>query len=317
MKNTNNIIKIHDTHVHLDLYKEHLRENVLNPQRSDVVKNTLNIENNYVRIGPEIMKELRFFEDRGKYYSIDKVIIPAISYESNFIMRDLFPQDLFPEVFWASGIHPKTLNSESNWNKDKKRSFENWLSTDNRMVAIKTGLDFCKIKMDKNQKLNQVESLKICIDYANEYGKSLVLHVRDAAYEIIEILKKYPVETQVEIHCFTYGWEMMQLFMNSCCNIPIFFGIGPAFTKQEDWAVDLRNAIRKMDISTLFLETDAPAMSKGGLEEIPPLKCYPDCKKNTSKSLPRIVQKIAEIKGISEETVINSANQNADSFFGW
>ena len=96
----------------------------------------------------ELLKNV--IED-SKNAGIKKFVVPAISYESNFYIRDLFYKEEFTgKIYQAVGLHPKCAINEP-WNKNKKTEFERLLENKN-VVAIKTGLDFAKTKLLDEQK---------------------------------------------------------------------------------------------------------------------------------------------------------------------
>lgn len=64
--------------------------------------------------GPEIARHL--FEEG----TVDGIVIPAITYESNF-NRDEFPEERFPRVFFAAGLHPKCAVNEAWWSEEKEQ----------------------------------------------------------------------------------------------------------------------------------------------------------------------------------------------------
>ena len=80
----------------------------------------------------ELLKNV--IED-SKNAGIKKFVVPAISYESNFYIRDLFYKEEFTgKIYQAVGLHPKCAINET-WNKNKKTEFERLLENKN-VVAI-------------------------------------------------------------------------------------------------------------------------------------------------------------------------------------
>ena len=180
----------------------------------------------YEGLGREILREC------VETSRIDRVVIPAIEWDSNRGMRDMFPDSEFGKyVFFAAGIHPKRINSDSTWTKEKKQQFEMWLA-DERTVAVKTGLDFSNTHLQDNQKEHQKEFMRMMIDYAagrianTERGLPVVFHVRDAAEEAVEVLRDHPAGTGAEIHCFTFDYDTACKFMDAGveCEYHVFPG---------------------------------------------------------------------------------------------
>ena len=97
--------------------------------------------------GPKILHEL--IENK----TVSGAIIPAISFESNYC-RDMFPEQDFPSVWFAAGLHPKVASNTKFWGRSERAEFEKLLE-EPRTKAIKTGLDYSRIHQPESQKERQ------------------------------------------------------------------------------------------------------------------------------------------------------------------
>ena len=243
-------------------------------------------------IGPQILLDL--FERE----IINGVVIPAISYETNF-HRDQFPADIFPHVYFAAGLHPKCATNESRWTGSKQEEFTHLLQ-DPRTAAVKTGLDFCKKNMSEGHKAHQCSFFEYMIDQANEAGLPLVLHVREAEDKMLEILQKKTLHVEAEVHCFTKGIKMAEALMDAGVTR---FGIGGMLTR--DGMDGLRECVKELPLPAILIETDAPFVRPKGYTE-----AY-----NTSETLMGTIRVIAELKGLPVRKVVDAVEQNASEFF--
>lgn len=245
-------------------------------------------------------------KDRTGYVSnmreagIEKMVIAPITYESNYQSMELFPEDLYPDVLFAKGLHPKCATNSPTWGRYEKEKFCELLS-DKRVVAVKSGIDLSKKKLQEKQIQRQYEFLKMFMEMAKEYNKPLVLHIREAAKEAVDFFKENPLSVPAEIHCFTYDKNVMKQFIDVGVN---FFGLGGMVTRSEN--IDLQEAVKDMPLDMILIESDSPFVKvEGTLERI-----------NTSaQAIPVVVKKIAEIKELSEEVVAKRAYWNAIRFF--
>lgn len=245
--------------------------------------------------------------DKNKYINdmravgIKKMIIAPITYESNYRAMEYFPEEKYPEVFFAKGLHPKCAMDSGLWEKEKLGCFKE-LVQNHRVVAIKSGLDLSSKTLSTDQIQNQIIFLKFFMEFAYEKEKPLVLHVQNAAKEVLKILKRNPLKTEAEIHCFAYDKNIMEKFIDAGVK---YFGIGGRITKSENG--NLQEAVKYMPLEMILLESDSPFVSVEGNEN----------RIGTSaKSLPIVVKKIAEIKSISENEVAKITYSNACNFFG-
>ena len=246
-------------------------------------------------------------QDREEYINsmrevgIKNLVIAPITYESNYTSMELFPKDKYPEVYFAKGLHPKYALNLPLWDEKQKVDFCE-LFKDSRVVAVKTGLDFSKKKIQEHQIKRQYDYLKLFMSIADEYQKPLVLHIREAAEEAIKFFDENPIMVPAEIHCFTYDKDMMMRFIDVGVR---YFGIGGMVTRSDNHA--LQEAVKLMPLEMILIESDAPFVKIEGETS----------KYNTSdRAIPAVVKKIAEIKGITEEEVAKVTYANAFKFFG-
>ena len=243
--------------------------------------------------GPDLVKKMF---DRGV---VDGVVIPAITYESNY-NRKMFPENIFPYVYFAAGIHPKCATNEAWWDDEKCQEF-NMLVSDPRTVAIKTGLDFCKKKLTEAQKSHQIKFLEYMISVANNNRLPLVLHIREAKMEIIDVLRGNKLKVEAVAHCYTYDSETADLLMEVGITR---FGIGGMLTREN--MGHLRKFVKMIPMQSILLETDAPFVK--------PLNYEGNI--NASDSLIENARLISELKNISLDIIIKELQRNAYDFYG-
>ncbi len=241
--------------------------------------------------GPEIIKELR---EKG----LDKVVIPAITFDSNCQVRKMFPKDEYPFVYFAAGIHPKVISRVGRFISFAE-SVRNYCD-DERTVAIKTGLDFSNDNLTGIQIAKQKEAMDILMEIADSYELPLVFHIRDAYDESINIFKQKDLRHGAVVHCFNASYDVYQAYMDVGIT---HIGIGGAVTYEQN--AELRECVRKMPLEMIVLETDAPFQKPVGWLEGP----------NTSLSLYQIAEAIADIKGLSRDELIEETYKNASALY--
>lgn len=136
---------------------------------------------------------------------IEYVIVPAISYETNFSMREkLYEYDW---IYYVVGIHPVRLSDVDIENNEIKENLYS-LAQETKTVAIgECGLDYYHIK-DKSSRAIQEKWFRYQIELAEKVDKPLILHIRDADRKGIKILKSYHKQFNGVCHCFcsSYRW---------------------------------------------------------------------------------------------------------------
>ena len=166
---------------------------------------------------------------------------------------------------------------------------------DDKIVAIgEIGLDYHYEDTDKEkQKMVFRKQLEI----AEKYHIPVIVHSRDSIQDTYNILKKYNVSGS--IHCFSGSVEMAQEF----AKIGFMIGIGGVCTYKN--AKNIVNVIENIPLEYILLETDAPYLTPEPYRG----------SKNSSKYLPIIATKIAEIKNVSLSKVVEITGKNASRMF--
>ena len=132
------------------------------------------------------------------------------------------------------------------------------------------------------------------IELAKKYNKTVVVHSRDAIEDTLSIVKQYP-DVKFVFHCFGSSLEVAKELVKR--NIRL--GIGGVVTFKN--GVKLKEVVEGIDLDYLLLETDSPYLTPEPYRG----------KRNEPSNTLYVAQKIAEIKGIEVDKVIERTAQNA------
>lgn len=191
-------------------------------------------------------------------------------------------------VFSAIGFHPSEIDSIPD---DYINYIEN--NIDNIVAIGEIGLDYYWTKENKDK---QKEVFENQLMLAEKYNKPVIVHTRDAIMDTYNILKKYKVRGV--IHSFSGSIEMAKNFIN----LGFKLGIGGVITFKN---CNLKDVIKKIDISNIVLETDSPYLSPEPVRG----------KKNTPLNLKYIAEFISNLNDISYDNVCNITSNTATSLF--
>ena len=235
-------------------------------------------------------------------YSIE----PGVSLQSCEEVLHLcaeYPDRIFP----AMGIHP-TRSIYEKWS-DRKR-LDTYVKTPGVIAIGECGLDY-HYKREEQHRLKQHIWFLYQLDLAWRLKKPVILHVRDAHEDALRILKWHPArKLGGVIHCFYGSWEIAQQYLK----LGYHFGIGGSLLQQEERAGALWEAIKHIPLDRILVETDAPFILPYCKDVIQPKLLRRA--RNTSLILPAVVEKIAELKGLSSEEVETATTENAIRLFG-
>lgn len=170
------------------------------------------------------------------------------------------------------------------------------MAKDPKVVAIgECGLDY--YRLTEETKALQVEALEAQIALSREVGKPLMLHIRNAYEDALDVLKAYP-DARGNVHFFAGNWDMASRFLER--------GFTLSFTGVITFTHDYDEVVRNIPLSMILTETDAPYITP-----VPHRG-----KRNEPLHVREVVKKIAEIRGIAQEEVREATVANAMRVFG-
>ena len=197
----------------------------------------------------------------------------------------------YPFIYAAVGVHP----SDTEELNEEKMAWLKEVSKKEKVVAIgEIGLDYYWSEPDREiQKKWFIRQMEL----AQEVNLPVIIHSRDAAQDTIEILKQFPANGV--IHCYSYTKESAKEFLK----MGYYFGIGGVLTFKN--AKKLKEAVMEIPMDRILLETDSPYLAPEPNRG----------KRNSSLNIPYVVKELAQLKGITEEEVINITTENTKRLF--
>ncbi|MBI4812736.1 TatD family hydrolase [Candidatus Falkowbacteria bacterium] len=272
-----------DTHAHLNF-------NAFREDADEVIKRSLEEETLMINVGSDYKTSRRALDLANKYEK---------------------------GVYAAVGLHPIHLTDIKNENGkfipaeefsydvyEKMASFE-------KTVAIgEIGLDYYHISFDADAgaiKVKQKEVFVRLLELARRADLPAIIHCRQAHDDMLATLKKFKKDNKDLIprdrpwgvmHCFSgdenLAWEYFSLGL-----IISFTGL-ITFSKQWD------DLIRKLPSDKFMIETDCPYMTPEPFRG----------KRNEPIFVKYVAERMAEIKNLTVERVMEITTANARSFFG-
>lgn len=240
----------------------------------------------------------RFEENRDELikeiYSegITKIVNAGYSLESS--KKAIEIADNYDFMYTTAGISPNDIDDfkEEYLNEIKE------LAENKKVVAIgEIGLDYHWNTENKDlQKYVFISQIKI----ANELKLPIVIHTREAIYDTLDILKnQIKCEKNGVFHCCPLNVDLVREGLK--LGFYISFA-GPITFKNSKNADEI---IKKVPLDRILIETDSPYLSPEPLRG----------KRNDSRNVKYMAQKIADVKGISLEEVARETYNNAKNIF--
>lgn len=199
--------------------------------------------------------------------------------------------DNYNIVYATIGFHP---DQASKYNDTDLLKLRELCLKYKKIVGIgEIGLDYHYGKENRDE---QIILFKKQLDLASELNLPVVIHSRDATKDTVDILKNYSLNGV--IHCFSGSLEIAKEYIK----MGFLLGIGGVVTFKNS---KLPLVVREIPLESIVLETDSPYLTptpyRGSV--------------NSSKYIPIIAEKIAEIKEISTSEVASVTTNNALKLF--
>ena len=232
---------------------------------------------------PQIVKEC----------SEENILIVTCGIDSKSNRKSIELRKKFPEIKICLGIYPLDGLKMSDKEIDEEIIFIR--KNSEKIIGIgEVGLDLHTTK-DAKSLGRQKEILGKLAELAEEIGKPVVVHSRDAEKETVEFLENSGCR-KVVMHCFSGNMKLARRICENGWMLSI-----PASVKYNG---HFQKLIETTPVESLLCETDSPFL-------------HPDRGKwNNSANVIESYKRISEIKGISLEETEKMIFNNYQRVFG-
>ncbi|NET70931.1 MAG: TatD family hydrolase [Sphaerospermopsis sp. SIO1G2] len=205
----------------------------------------------------------------------------------------------FPEISFAVGLHP--LDAEK-WQEDTADKIKSLASADSKIVAIgEMGLDFYKANNYEQQVMVFEEQLAI----ASELNLPVIIHCRDAALQVKEILQKWRNKQGKRVRGVMHCWGGTPTETQWFLDLGFYISFSGTVTFKN--AKTIQSSAAMVSNDRLLIETDCPFLA-------------PTPKRGEKRNEPAYVgyvaQQVAKIRGETLEAIANQTTENACQLFG-
>ena len=200
----------------------------------------------------------------------------------------------YPHVYAAVGIHP----SDCGGCTEEDFATLEALCRHEKVVAVgEIGLDY--YWPDNPPRDFQQQVFRRQIELALKLDLPVIVHDREAHGDSLSVVLDYP-DLRGVFHCFSGSPEMAETLVKRGW----YFGVdGPITYKNAKRAPEVA-AVLPLD--RILVETDAPYLTPEPFRG----------KRNDSRYLPYVIEKMAEWKGVTPEALAAITFENGKRFFG-
>ncbi|XP_061689020.1 putative deoxyribonuclease TATDN2 [Syngnathoides biaculeatus] len=254
--------------------------------------------------------KLRFRGSFGRFRSLYRSSFPS---EFQGCIADFCnPRLMSKEALWerlldedmvwgAFGCHPHFAHEYSSVNE---RSILKAMGHPKAVAFGEMGLDYSHKNSTCTRK--QKEVFERQLQWAVAMNKPLVIHCRDADDDLMTILKKcVPRDYKIHRHCLTKSYPVIRPFLEEFPNL--YVGFTALITYNS--ATEARDAVRKIPLDRIVLETDAPYF-------LPRMVNKDLCRFSHPGLGIHTLQELSLLKGVDMATVLTTIRNNTTQLYG-
>lgn len=222
---------------------------------------------------------------------VEKIIDVACDLRTADKTIDLIER--YPFIFGTVGMHPHDVSCMNN---DMMDMLVRYLSHSKMLAVGEIGLDYhYDLSPREDQRKWFVEQLEL----AKQLKYPVVLHIREAFGDCMDILRTHRDGLNAVMHCFSGSVETAY----ECLDLGLKFSFGGAITfKNAKKPVEV---IKALPLDSFMLETDCPYMTP-----------VPHRGERNDPSMAFLtLDKIAEIRSMTSEKLAHITTENAMRFF--
>ena len=230
---------------------------------------------------------------RAREAGITRIVIPGVDLAA--CRRAVALAEREPEVYAAVGIHPNSIEdlTPAGWAELRE------LVKHPKVVGIgEIGIDLYWRKMSLT---DQEAAFRAQLRLADEAGKPVIVHDRDAHAEVMAVLQDVRPARGGVLHAFSGDQRMAEAALELGWHLGVD---GPVTYKKND---ALRAVFAAAPLERVLVETDAPYLTPQPRRG----------QRNEPAYVRWVVEKVAELRGISMTAAAAATTRNAARLFGW
>ncbi len=229
-------------------------------------------------------------------FGVTKFVSAGYSLESS--KKGIEISKKYDYIYTTCGISPNDISQCKEEMDMELAQIEYLAKENNKVLAIgEIGLDYYWNTENKDLQKYAFEKQ---IEIANRLNLPIMIHTRDAIMDTIEIIKNATFVKPGIFHCCPFNKDLVNEGLKK--EFYISFA-GPVTFKNSKNAEEIVNMV---PLNRILIETDSPYLSPEPNRG----------KRNDSRNMIFIAQKIAEFKNISVEEISKITYQNAEKVFG-
>jgi len=226
---------------------------------------------------------------------VKRWIVPGA--DPDTLERAVALSERYEDLFFAVGVHPYDAH------RYDRKHLERHIGHEKCVAVGECGLDYYRLPEDPEEaartKELQREVFADQIELAKAYDKPLIVHIRDAGRDSLEMLRASAGPRGGVLHCYNADEQLLSLAERN-----FYYGIGGVLTFKN--ARKLIQVYPKIPPERLLIETDGPYLTPHPYRG----------KRNEPAYCTFIAHKMAELSGMEYGELCTLCRENTRALFG-
>lgn len=274
---------------------------------------------------PEFSKDIAELLIQCQTQKIHRIIVPSVNPEHWHRVLTIAEKNQSIDIACGLGIHPwfvilqerqascsKKIYDVTFQEQQLKHAVEinkqaNNNQNSNKIIAIgECGIDVLKAKKNALNEQTLKENITLQQDFfsmqlaiAQENNLPVIVHHSQSHALILPLLKRYKLNKSGVIHAFSGSYQQAKAYVD----LGFKLGIGGTITYPR--ANKTITAVKQLPLSSLLLETDAPAMPLMGMQGT----------HNSPLNLITVYKTLVALRSESDEIIAEQIEQNVEHLF--
>ena len=232
---------------------------------------------------------------RAHEAGVDRYIIPGA--DPATLSRAIKLSEQYDEIYFAVGVHPYDARNYD------RTILESHITHEKCVAVGECGLDYYRLPENRDEIMQEKRiQREVFVDQmalAGEYGKPLIVHIRDSSRDAQLLLEKHASQYGGVLHCYNADHQLLELSERN-----FYYGIGGVITFKN--ARKLVEVYPKIPIERLLIETDGPYLTP-----------HPYRGERNEPAYCRIIsKKMALLSGLAAEKLESICRENTRRLFG-
>lgn len=205
---------------------------------------------------PELAPDWQRYWTEAQAHGVQACLLPAVAAAHWPLLLMMCQQQ--PSFFAAMGIHPWWAATANSAELTQLECLLQQREPNSKICAVgEIGLDFA---LDPATFVIQQQLFSAQLSIAKRQHLPVILHHRKSQPQLLAELKRQQFSEGGILHAFAGSYAQAKAFID----LGFKLGIGGTITYER--AIKTRNTVKKLPLSAIVIETDAPAMPLAGFQ---------------------------------------------------